>query len=450
MKKSIIIALMVVTANFSCRNNGTEPPSSDFQLIAEDVGVTEVWLRVKATARVEPRRLTLSCDGQTILSIDSPPLDTLILSDRLSPKHSYNYTATLTGKSFLLTYTAQLNVTTMDTTSHDFTWQIDTLGDGASTYLRDVFIINDTCVWAVGEIHTNETDRNDSAGHWVDPYNVAYWNGQIWELKRTFDQGFLYGSLYAVFAFNPNDVWVGSTIPEHWDGQKWTFYGTPRGFPGGFYINKIWGTNSNNIYIAGTGGSLVWSDGMRWETQNTGTTVNLTDVWGTTDNKEVWTCGWNDSDGRSVLLRLHKGALQTLWDRSVLTPPYIYRSFLSSLWSSGSGEFILTGGEVYRHSLINLNLVRDEYVKTDNGYRLLDLGNFSYRVRGNARNDIMLVGDDGMMWHWNGIRWHRYDQLHRPNDILYSVSVIKNMVVAVGTRYTNGPFSHALVIHGRR
>ncbi|MBI3006249.1 MAG: hypothetical protein HYY49_12660, partial [Ignavibacteriales bacterium] len=40
-----------------------------------------------------------------------------------------------------------------DTTSHNFTWTIDTVGDGNSSVLYDVAIINDTLAYAVGEIY---------------------------------------------------------------------------------------------------------------------------------------------------------------------------------------------------------------------------------------------------------------------------------------------------------
>ncbi len=58
----ITFALIVIVTGsfFTCRNNGTEPATSDFQFTAEDVGVTEVWLRMKATEPLDPRRLTLS------------------------------------------------------------------------------------------------------------------------------------------------------------------------------------------------------------------------------------------------------------------------------------------------------------------------------------------------------------------------------------------------------
>jgi len=42
----------------------------------------------------------------------------------------------------------------MDTTSHNFIWEIDTLGIGGS-YLNDVAIIDENNIWVVGNIETD-------------------------------------------------------------------------------------------------------------------------------------------------------------------------------------------------------------------------------------------------------------------------------------------------------
>jgi hypothetical protein len=141
---------------------------------------------------------------------------------------------------------------------------------------------------------------------------------------------------------------------------------------------------------------------------------------------------------------------QTVWDRlAPPQPPYIYTSYLSSVWSSGSGEYVVVGGRFYRNSLLNINIVRNEYIPTAIGYTIFQLGNFAYRVRGSERNDVFLVGDEAMIWHWNGATWLRYDGFINTDDRLYGLAASSNTVVAVGTRY-NGIFRNGLVIRGRR
>lgn len=84
--------------------------------------------------------------------------DTVIMDEGLLPSQTYTYRAKVQSPALPIwlggNLTSQVQVRTMDTTSHDFTWQIYTLGDGTgSSCLYDVAIINDTLAYAVGEIY---------------------------------------------------------------------------------------------------------------------------------------------------------------------------------------------------------------------------------------------------------------------------------------------------------
>ena len=110
---------------------------------------------------------------------------------------------------------------TPDTTSHDFTWQIDILGDGNASRLNDVCIIDENDVWAVGKIYLK-----DSTGEFIyPPYNAVHWNGTQWELKKItviYKGNAVVAPLYGVFAFSATDIWTTSGTPIHGNGQKWT------------------------------------------------------------------------------------------------------------------------------------------------------------------------------------------------------------------------------------
>jgi hypothetical protein len=69
-----------------------------------------------------------------------------------------------------------------DTTSHSFTWQTFEFGDdGASpSSLKDVAIINDSDILAVGSVYLNDsTGQPDPL-----PYNLLKLNGKGWELRK--------------------------------------------------------------------------------------------------------------------------------------------------------------------------------------------------------------------------------------------------------------------------
>jgi hypothetical protein len=184
--KTISILLFVfivqIFTGFGCRENAvnTDGGKGPEFLTAEDVGVTDVYLRIKLPFSLLQQPLILKRDTTTIFSSAITVPDTLIYDQHLLPNRRYTYILTSsTGRIFPLA--SALTITTMDTTSHNFTWQIDTLGDGNSSVLKDVTILSDTCAWAVGEIY-----KKDSLGNWDnEPYGAAHWNGTKWNLIIT-------------------------------------------------------------------------------------------------------------------------------------------------------------------------------------------------------------------------------------------------------------------------
>lgn len=149
-------------------------------------------------------------------------------------------------------------------------------------------------------------------------------------------------------------------------------------------------------------------------------------------------CGWVASTGENIVLRKRNSQWQV-----VPLPPYISdNELLGTLWMGGNSEVIITGsGDVFRQSILNLNLIRRDIV---------NLGAYAYRIRGAFRNDVTIVGDFSMVWHWNGVSWYKHNELMNINDRLYGLAVSPTMIVAVGTRHGNGIDRKGLVVIGRR
>ena len=143
-----------------------------------------------------------------------------------------------------------------------------------------------------------------------------------------------------------------------------------------------------------------------------------------------------------MLLRLDGNNWETLWERNGNNNNLPYSIFISTLWTSGRIEFVLTGipDGIVRHSISNLNLAReDNFVRE----------NFGYRLRGDEINNVFLAGDISSIWHFNGANWMRYDYLLNQADVLRSIDVKNGIVVAVGSRFS-GILTGALIIKGRR
>ena len=159
-----------------------------------------------------------------------------------------------------------------DTTSHNFAWELDSLGDASvgSSILHDVAIVSDTVVWAVGEIYAK-----DSTGR-ADPiaYNAAKWDGKKWQLLRILfytvcgQQSTTPYSTNSIFAISSTDIWIsaGDQITR-WNGNSQT---ETMCLPVSFTINRLWGNNSNSVYAVGNGGNILHYTNGVWQQVQSG------------------------------------------------------------------------------------------------------------------------------------------------------------------------------------
>jgi len=443
--------------HWGCPENGIMPKQNPLQLTVEDVSSTEAWLKISVaegsgssavTLKRSPASGLAGNDSTIISDLRLPATaggltsDTLVVDEGLLPKQTYTYT--LLQNNWNVTAQA----TTMDTTSHAWTFQQFLFGD-ASSVLYDVAIVkNDPdsqLIFAVGEIYLK-----DSTGQ-IDPnaYNLVKWDGKRWELKRI--PSIICGNgsqitspLRAIFALNPNDIWFsdgGEMI--HWNGSSYTNDCSMNALLTGA-INKIFAVSPEDIYAVGNAGTIVHYTNGIWQKIESGTTVDLKDVYGTPDGKEVWTCGENTNDGKSVLLRIYNNESKLLWSNyQAILPSLSYQYGLSTLWTSGKIEFLVTGssGWVYHHSLFNYARLR-----RDNN---VDLSDFPYRIRGSGLNSAVVIGDNAMIYSWNGLTWQRYDEVYNSDDRLYGLAVSSSLVISVGRSYRTFP-TQALTILGRR
>ena len=176
MKKIMHIVLIIILfyGFYSC--NTTEPPptgKSTAALTLEDVSCTEAWLSLTTTDLQLPTTIDLIQNENIRKTINLATADTILYIDSLLPNQTYKFKISDIQSN-------EITATTLDTTSNNFTWQTWTFGGQAgSCALYDVAVVNDTCIYAVGEIYLL-----DSTGV-PDPnaYNLAKWNGNEWELK---------------------------------------------------------------------------------------------------------------------------------------------------------------------------------------------------------------------------------------------------------------------------
>jgi len=425
-------------ALFSCSSPTNPDLLPSLTITVDGVTSTEAFIKLSTNNVSLPANVVLSRNSKQINSFTLITVDTTIVDENLIPNQSYTYQATIQSSNQTDIQSESVTVTTMDTTSHNFSWQTYTFGgQGGSSTLYDVAIINENDIWAVGEMYVY-----DSTGTPV-LYNAVHYDGSKWELKRIeveFRGKMINPPLYSVYAFSNTDIWFSSGVPIHGDGKKWVQYHL---FDMGILsqndgsLKKIWGNNSNDIYFVGNKGTIAHYKNGSWGKINSGTELNINDIWG----------DFNKETGKYEILAV--ASKSSSFDRAILsidpetrivtqlsTNPIQYK--LKGLWFKSNKQYYVTGDGIYQKDRLS-----DKNWKN----KPFDITRFFIeKIRGNDINDVVAVGGVGEILHYNGISWKsHFNRTKLTNGNYYSVAVKNKLVVAVGEESPK-----AIILVGKR
>jgi len=419
MKQYFITSIIIASISFlslKCKDVGVQPTDKTFTLTVEDVSCTEVWLKLSVVNIAHPA-ITLKRDGITVDTIYLARADTAIVDENLLPSHTYTYTASLLNGSLASSSTAR----TMDTTSHNFNWQTFTLGDGTgSSVLNDVAIINDTLAYACGAIYSGGS-----------VYNLARWNGQAWQLQQIQfyticgQQSRTPYSASSIFAFSKNDIWIAMDGDQvaRWDGNAQT---ATICLPVSFSVKKLWGENPNSVYAVGydgTNGIILHYNGSSWQKIESGTNTPIQDIWGAIDSK---------TGKRNILCGVSAGynisgaqILSINENNTVSVVPWVSERRPFSVWFKDIFNIYTCGDGVFRRC-------PDLQWQEIAGASIIPA--VTRKLRGQANNDIFVVGDYCYIAHYNGKDFHLFPEITTSISLyeLRSCDFKNNMMIAVG------------------
>jgi hypothetical protein len=425
-KYFLITIFFLAFAMINC--NSVDPPTGlTINLKLEDVSCTEAWIELTTTNLQLPTTVTLQQirpTGDTKSHIfNLITQDSLLYIDSLLPNQTYTFLASHSGLSGISSN--ELNVTTMDTTSHNFTFETFTFGGtvGSST-LYDVAIINENNIWAVGEILVADTSIN---GYTM--YNAVHWDGSQWNLKKitvTFRGNLITPPLEDVFAFSNIDVWFASSLPIHGDGENWIMYDLRITVDPTITVSKAWGSSSNDMYFVGRNGNITRYLNGNWSRITSGTNLNIQDIWGDYNEKtDEWeilavSSNVNTSTERTIIKINH-------FTTQIISSSPIQWS-LRTVWFRPSRQYFVAGSGIYAKHILTEN----EWLNNP-----LDITTFyTNRIRGNEINDVVGVGAFGDFVHFNGTGWKVNYQDPKLNYGSYlSLDIKENIVAAVGLEY---------------
>ncbi|HTR81406.1 MAG TPA: hypothetical protein VMM58_07225 [Bacteroidota bacterium] len=419
-RKAFLILLFSFFALTCKKESPVTPSMNPLQLTVESVSCTDVYLRLSLSSIETQRTLALKRNDSTVAMISLSAGDSLFDDEGLLPSKTYTYTLVLNSWST----TAQ--AITLDTTSHNFTWQTFTFGgDAGSCQLNDVAIINDTLAYAVGAVYLN-----DSTGQ-IDPqpYGIAEWNGAAWRLGKIFDnKAHIITPIRGIDILDTSNIWLAAGSIYYWDGHseqvQLNFSRLILPNPNGT-IEKLFGAEWTNLFGVGNAGTIVCYSGNGWQSLQSGTGLSLNDVWGGSNpwiGNDVLLIAASEKyvAGEKKLLALdNHGTLDSIpWPMQDRRINSVWYDEQSHVYTSGGGVFRYNGSGSWIEQPLPLI--------------------YTNRIRGNADNDIVAVGDFGIAAHFNGVTWHVYDELQLSNGNYESVAIRGNLVIAVGWNGESG------------
>jgi hypothetical protein len=425
--KLLFVSLALVFGFFlfnSCHERGPLFPDPALGLGLRDFSCTEAWIEVQVGNNDKTANIYIKKDDDIIKTITLGQSDSIFYFDNLQPNTSYKFDAVTydDGKEIK---SNPVTFTTLDTTSHNFSWQTFEFGQHGSSKLYDVTVINENNIWAVGEIYMNDSQGNP------DPikYNAIHWNGIEWELKRVqtlFNGNIITVSLEGLFAFTETDIWMVGSLPIHGNGTNWTMFDIRTTVDPNLSLSKAWGSSPNDIFFIGRTGSIARYQNGIWTKLESGTTSIINDAWGflNEQNKPIIYCPvasfFTVNDKK--ILKIIDGKVDSVnWNRDVR---------LYSAWAQNENLLYVCGEGVFVNKFGIWNEIMLQPVGTNS-------------VRGNNINDIFVVGDYGSIFHFNGVSWQILSSF---NDKGYSKVFVENDIVAICGRH----LGRALIEIGRR
>ncbi len=443
MKKIAVAILFMLFV--CCSEQPTDPPENGnvepaAMLTVSDTGLTRLGLRLQlqnarlpVLAALTRANVKDTLDDTLLFRHVLTGNDTAFYDDNLQPNENYLYELWLAKDSTQQQwYRFAFNRRTMDTTGHNFSWQVYEFGGaGGSSYLNDVAIVNENNIWAVGRISVA-----DSAGE-IEEYNAVHWDGEKWEMfnfMRTSEDRI--SVIRGISVENDSSIWLAAGSVYHWKGHIATLF-YRRDISTNETVEKLWHSGTGEIYGVGNSGLIVHYDGQSWTKLQSGTDVNLTDVWGTPDGKTVWACGWEDFKG-TVLIKINGNTIETLYESEEyfrLRVDTLSGSLVSGAVSNNT-NYILTSRGIYTYSL-NLPGSYQRAKYPEHHY-----SGFPRSLSMSAINDIFIVGDLAFMAHYNGASWHEI-----PFDFdgaFKQIHALRNVVCAVGYDLAS-PNNNALI-----
>ena len=417
----ILIILSIITYLQSC--DTTEPKIEENIFLQElDVAVTEAYLHISFES-AKTRELALFRNGERVTDFICTQKDTVIADTALTQITNYKYKIKEYENSSVISESNIINLTTLAPTNHNIIWETHYFEEQISGTFWDVAIVNENNIWTVGEVYLPDSlgERDNQ------PYAAAHWEGNTWKMYKISYRSTSNpeipaypGPLFAIYALDENNIYSSSyaNLLKYEDGQwrRKAFFWENTSFNG--QVRKIWTENNDNIYCSGNNGAIYHVTNTGWQKIVSNTEYVIFDLWGyqnpiTTKTEIICSASDQYEIDLSQLLKITD-------DTNVESINLNTKRTVVSAWTKSGAPIYICGDGIFSNKS---GVWKEEDFGTNY---------FTNDVRGNALNDIFVIGDFGLIAHYNGIDWMVYNS--RFTGGYTSLSVKENIIAISGNK----------------
>ena len=291
----------------------------------------------------------------------------------------------------------------------DYTWTADTityLGSYTQTIMDDIWGSSPNDVYGVGF-------NNGS--------NVTIWHydGKSWADVKLDTFGMNPIVLFGIYGFSSKDIWAvggrgdlnapssGSII--HYDGSKWSEVDMNRAYT----LNDINGSSPNDIWACGWGGVVYHFDGIKWNKDSISVynpQVDEYQLLSITESKNtVYAIGEKHENNLARDTYYFFKKSNQLWqtiDSFVVAPGQTTFKFGTRLWTSPEGNLYSGSDGLFKWNGSSWDNIY---------YSSIALP----CLFGTSEQNIFVVGNYGIVLHYNGSDWYQFQQL-KDENIVYT------------------------------
>ena len=188
--------------------------------------------------------------------------------------------------------------------------------------------------------------------------------------------------------------------------------------------SRIWASGPSKVYAVGHLGQIGLWNGASWQKLSSGTTLDIRDIWGASSSfparqEIIAVASGNSPEEGKRLLRIDGTTVTAIPDSGLSWALY-------GVWFEPGKEYFVVGAGIGHKNQLDSSPWNVYPSGVVTKY-------MSGGVRGNAANDVFVVGSFMECVHYNGSTWHNYsDQIPFANGELGMVAMKGNLVIAVG------------------